>query len=287
MLQETIRQLIETKLNNNTADKEFIVGSYANFEDEKKHFVYNIKTGYSLISTNYIPCMISFSSDFEPLPNQINGSANIGAQFLLLGEKQADFQDDLEALNEVISKIVGNYESFDDEGTSFNSVWNMDALTPAGIVGPLNGNFYTQINTTFYVDFSDTYEYGNAYKMSLTGTDNDEHFLTVPDGNQSRQSDEDVPHRRGGKEGLGGVESTRWSGQIVTYIDDFTETFVETILGGDDSWANIYQYKLYKNDVLLNEFPVMANAISQPFVLGERPAITIELIKSDKALELV
>ena len=67
MLYELLRQTLETKLNTNTLNKKFVVGSYAYLEDKDKHYVYNVKVGYKLIEKEYIPAMLRFA-DYDALP---------------------------------------------------------------------------------------------------------------------------------------------------------------------------------------------------------------------------
>jgi len=113
MLHEAIRLSLETKLNNNTANKRFVVGSFAKTDDSEKDFIYNVQNGYMVVETNYIPVMMTWTSAYQAMPGQINGNAKIGLQLLVLADPErtdAEFQADLATLEEVVPQIVGNFE---------------------------------------------------------------------------------------------------------------------------------------------------------------------------------
>lgn len=278
MIQEVIRQAIETKLNNNTYNKDFIVGSYAYLEDKDQHFVYSLKQGYRLIEKAFIPTMISFTADFSAIPNQINGSAIINVEFLLNGNYQNELSDDLSALNEVVSKIVANYEDLVDGSTTYHTVWNMDALNPAGITSPINGNYYTRIQTTIYVDFSDTNIFGNAYRYYL-----DSKLLSLYDGDVSRTNEENYPHKQGDYEAKGGLTSSSWSAMLISYVDSNLQSICDSISSGTYDMEKVYTYAEYFNGTLLHTFPVKITSITRKILLGEKQFFQIGLIKSDES----
>ncbi|MCK9319496.1 hypothetical protein [Methanoculleus sp.] len=277
MIQEVIRTSIENKLNDNTKNKKFVVGSYAYLEDKDQHFVYNIKQGYKLIEANYIPTMITFSASYQALPEQINGVATIGVEFLVKSDYQQELETDLETLDEFIPKIVGNYEDLVDNATTYHTVWNMDALLPAGITSPVNGNYYTRIQTTIYVEFSDTNLFGNAYRYYL-----DSNLLTLYDGGVSRENEENYPHKQGDYEAKGGLTTSQWNATLVCYVDDNVATIIEGISSNTYDMEQKYTYKETKNGSDLHTFAVKIQSMSRPILLGEKQYVSISLIKSDE-----
>lgn len=277
MIQEVIRAALETKLNNNTLNKKFILGSYAYLEDKDQHFVYNIKIGYKLIETNYIPSMMNFVADFEALPGQINGKATIGLEFFIKSDTQEELETDLGALNQIVAKIVGNYEDIVDNTTTYHTVWNMDALIPAGITSPVNGNYYTRIQTTVYVEFSDSNIFGNAYRYYI-----DNSLLTLYDGSVNRENEEEYPHAQGDYESKGGIKTSQWSATFVSYVNTALQTICDSISSGTYDMEKIYTYTEKFNGTEKHTFPVKITSISRPIALGEKQFITISLIKSDQ-----
>ena len=277
MIQEVIRAALETKLNNNTLNKKFVLGSYAYLEDKDEHNVYNIKTGYTLIETNFVPSMMTFVADFEALPSQINGKATIGIDFLLKSDYKEGLESDLNALNEIVAKIVGNFEDLVDNTTTFHTVWNMDALIPAGLTSPINGNYYTRIQTTVYIEFSDSNIFGNAYRYYL-----DNVLLTLYDGTVGRENEEEYPHLQGDYESKGGIKTSQWTAILVSYVNTALQTICDGISSGTYDMEKIYTYTEKFNGTTKHTFPVKISSISRPIALGEKQFISISLIKSDQ-----
>jgi hypothetical protein len=278
LISEVIRNAIETKLNNNTKGQVFVVGSYAYLDDKEKHMIYNIRNGYTLIENTYIPTMITFTADFAAIPSQINGNASISVEFLLSGNEQTDLDSDLSALDEVVSKIVGNYEDLVDGSTTYHTVWNMDALMPVGVTRPLNGNYYTRIQTTIYIDFSDTNIYGNAYRYYLDGK-----LLALYDGSVSRTNEENYPHKQGDYEAKGGITTSQWSATLVSYLDSNLKTIHDSISSETYDMEKVYTFAEYYNGTLLHTFPVKITSMTRNILLGEKQYFTISLIKSDES----
>lgn len=279
MIQEVIRASIESKLNDNTSNKKFIVGSYAYLEDKDQHFVYSLKRGYRLIETDYIPSIMSFSATYSALPNQINGIATINMEFLIKSDYQEQFDDGLIALNEIVSKIVGNYEDLVDDATTYHTVWNMDALTPAGITNPINGNYFTRIQTVIYIEFSDSNLFGNAYRYYL-----DNELLTLYDGGVNRENEENYPHKQGDYEAKGGLTTSQWTATLICYVDSAVETIVDDLSSNTYDMEKKYTYKETKNGSDLHTFTVKITSISRPILLGEKQYVSISLIKSDESI---
>ena len=278
MIQEVIRNSIETKLNNNTANKSFIVGSYAYLEDKGQHFVYNIKQGYRLIETNYIPSMMTFTADFAAIPNQINGNATINIEFLIASNYQEDLETDLSALNEIVSKVVGNYEDLVDNSTTYHTVWNMDALIPVGLTSPINGNYYLRVQTVIYVEFSDTNIFGNAYRYYL-----DNKLLSLYDGDVIRNNEENYPHKQGDSEAKGGNTTSQWSATLITYVDTNVKDICDVISSNSYDMEKVYTYTEKFNGTTLHTFPVKITNITRKILLGEKQFLLISLIKSDES----
>ena len=285
MLQEKLREIIENKLNDNTQAKKFIVGSYAYIEDTEQHFLYNVSLGYKLIEKNYIPVMLDFSGDYQPLPNQINGDAEIGLEFLLEAEEKEKLDTDLETIDELLTKVIGNYEIFTDGSHTYESVWTMSIPIPAGVTPPINGNYYTRVRTTISVSFSNTNRFGNSYRYYI-----DDNLITIYDGSDNRENTENAPHLFNGYEQKGGNDESVWSLTLTAYIDSYLETeFADTIASETYEMHKVYTFKEMKMNKItgawatLNTFPVQVRSVSKPILLGEKLFITISLFKSDRA----
>lgn len=278
MIQEVIRSSIESKLNDNTYDKVFIVGSYAYLGDKDATFLYSIKSNYTLIETSYIPVMMTFVADYAALPGQINGIATIALDFLINSRNEENQELDLNAMNEIVSKVVGNYEDLVDGTTTFHTVWNMDALTPAGVTEPINGVYYTVIKTNVYIEFSDSNLFGNAYRYYLDGK-----ALNLYDGNINRENEENYPHRLGEYEAEGGIDTSQWTGLLVSYVDSNLESIVDGISSNTYDMEKVYTYSEYKNGTLLHTFPVKISSLNRPIKKGEKQYVSIGLIKSDQS----
>lgn len=148
MLQEVLRANIEAKLNNNTQSVLFVLGQYIK-KDGEQEFVYNIKNGYRYIEKTYIPCMMNFSAEYKAIPSSVTGFATITLNFLVADDDYTD--DKLTGIEEVVTKIIANSETITDDAKTYKTVWNMDAITPSGIM-LVNGYYYVQLNTTIYIE---------------------------------------------------------------------------------------------------------------------------------------
>ena len=285
MIYELIRASIETKLNNNTTSKKFVVGSYAKIDDKDEHFVYNVRNGYKLISTEFITAMAEFDIEYQAIPDQINGNATVNLSSLLNGEIPTEIEDDLSVLNEVIAKIVGNSE--DLTGTStYHTVWNCSGIIPNGVTNPINGNYYTQVSMSVYIEFSDTNYFGNRYTYFLgTVTPTEEAPLTqiLPyDGTISRDNSENYPHRITAYEAKGGNDESFWYGEMVIYVNSFIETNILNDISSETyDLTKKYYYQEKVNGVIKHSFWVHLKNIKRPILLGEKQYITFDMIKSD------
>jgi hypothetical protein len=285
LISEAIRSAIETKLNNNTADEQFVVGSYAYLEDKDRDFIYNVRNGYKLIESNYIPCMMDFSVSYEPIPDVINGYATIGLTFLLSSDNQAEFESELEAVEELVAKVVGNDDSIVDGSTTYNAVWNMDALMPTGETKPLNGTYYTKIQTTVYITFSDTFYMLNRYKYYLgilVGEVINYTQIKAVDGNVIRNNTKNYPHKRGDREAKGGIDESAWVGSFSVNVDSFIETNILTKISTETyDLTEYFYYKETINDVNSHSFKVSMENISRGVGFGDFQMINFDLFKSD------
>ena len=281
MIQEVIRSNIESKLNNNTQNLVFVVGSYAyldNSESNYKDFIYNVRNGYRQIETDYIPVMMEFIADYEPIPNQINGMATINLTFLVQSEtlEQANFNLKLSAMNELVSKVVGNSEDLVDGSDTYHSVWNMNAIVVAGSTQPLNGKYYTQFQTTVYIDFSDTIHYSNEYNnISLDG-----HTLIVIDGNETRDNQEIYPHVYGTKEAKGSNETSSWNASITVLVDDWVETNILNKISSETYDMN-ETFTFAETLGGAHTFDVFLKEIRRPVVYGEKQIVSFVMLKTD------
>ena len=275
MIQEAIRSLIESKLNDNTASKKFIVGSYAYLEDEGKEFVYSVKNGYTVIDTNYIPSMMVFTCDYQAIPMQINGDASISLTFLLEAREQADLETDLETLDELVAKVVGNYEVITDGTKAYYSVWNMSALIPAGLTDPINGVRYVQIQTTIYVGFSDTNYFGNQYAYKLNGTS-----VTPYSSGAGRFNEENLPHALGTYEAKGLNETSSVTFTMTFYINSFLSAIVDTFALDTYNMQTVFQLSETTPTRTVTNFSVLIKKAEYSTDLGEKATVTLTFYKS-------
>ena len=282
LISEVIRNAIETKLNNNTKSQVFRVGSYAYLEDKQADFIYTIRNGYTLIENNYIPVLMEFTANYEPIPSTLSGFATITLTFLLNSDIQSVFDEQLLATEEIVAKLVGNTEALTDGSKSYSTVWNIDALLPSGQTRPLNGNYYTQIATTVYVDYSDTFYYGNRYTYKLGLSSAAMNTIKPYTGDLTRANTESYPQRIDDGEAIGGNEESSWSAEITVYVDTFIETNFLDVLSSDNYDMNSkFYYQELTNGTVKNQFWVHAKTIKKPFLIGERQYITLALFKSD------
>jgi hypothetical protein len=276
MIQETLRSLIETKLNNNTKGKKFVVGSYAYLEDRDEHFIYNVRSSYKTIEKNFIPVNMSFSASYQAIPTQINGSAKISLTFLILADKQVDLDTDLATLDEFVPKIVGNFETLEDD--TYNSVWNMDAFVPLGLTErPINGNYYLQVQTNVYVDYSDSNYYGNQYQYFLNGS-----RIYPYEPNIQRQNEEDTPHLLGDLESKGGMKTSNWSATWVFYVNNAISSVIDRFSSSTYDMNDIYQFReITPTRTTALNIPVrIQSAVYNP-ILGEKVFASITFVKAD------
>jgi len=275
MIQERIRSLIETKLNDNTLNKDFTVGSYAYLEDKKRDYIYSINNGYKLIDTNYIPVMMEFTCEYQAIPSQINGFATIPLTFLLKAETQEDLESDLSVLDEFVSKIIANSETIADGSKTYNSVWNIMGLIPAGDTRPINGTYYTQIQTTVYVDFSDTNYYGNQYIYHLNGSQ-----VMPTDRSLGRDNEEDLPHAKGSYESKGLNKSSAVTFTLEFYVNSTISAIVDLLDSETYNMNTVYQLSITTPTRAKTDYSVMIKGAQVSTDLGEKATISITFYKS-------
>ena len=281
MLHEAIRASLETKLNNNTAGKVFIVGSFAKTDDSDKDFIYNVQNGYTLVETNYIPVMMTWTCAYQAMPGQINGNAKLGLQLLVLADPErtdAEFQADLAVLEEAVPQIVGNFESVVDGAKTYKTVWNMDALQPTGLV-QFNGHYYVNVVTTVYVDFSDTNAYGNEFLYYINETQIKPYDVSI-----KRINEEDTPHALGDTESKGGNRTSGWTAELTVYVDDFIQELVDTFSRSDYAFDTIFKFSEVTptRTTPLDISVRLASATYNPS-LGEKVFASLVFFKSDDA----
>lgn len=286
MLQEVLRENLETKLNNNSGGKVFKVGSYAYLEDyysekndgEQRDFIYSVKNGYDLISTNYIPCMADFVIEYKAIPNSITGISTITVNFLLDADTtQEALNADISYVGEVINEIIGNSEDITDGTKTYHTVWNMDGLEPAGVTKPINGKIYTQLRTTIYITFSDNYYISNKYNtITLDGES-----LVILGGNMERDNEEIYPQKLNNTESKGLNATTSWVGRELTmYVNDWVETNILAKISSNSYNKNLVFAFTETIGTTTNSFNVVMQGISRGVKLGEIQTISFTLIKT-------
>lgn len=276
MLQEAIRALIEDKLNDNTENLKFIVGSYVYLSDKEQGFVYNVRNGYTLIERDFIATLIDFTAEYQPMPTQINGTATINTSFTIISIDQETTDTYLSAVNEIVSKVVGNNETITDGSDTYNSVWNMTALMPIGTT-LINGNYYTEVRCTIYIDFSNTNHYGNEYEYTINGTRVYPYDISV-----GRNQEENNPHLLGDTEAKGGMETSAWSSTQTFYVNDFISAIVDTLSSDTYNMEQVYRIvEKTPTNTTGTTIDVKIKSVSYKPILGEKTLITFVFIKSD------
>jgi len=283
MLQEVIRASIESKLNANTvsyADSSstsilFVLGQYFQDDDGKRTFIYNITNGFREVAASYVPCTMEFRADYQALAEQITGSATCTLTFFVaVGD--ADQNNRIEALNQVVSLIVGNFEDIVDGSTTYHTVWNMNAITPPQSVETFNGIKYITMRTDVYIEFSDTNHYGNEYTIEL-----DEAEINFLSFKSERGCEDDTPQPLGTSEQKGGVMTNLRTWTLTAFVDD-------TMSGILDAWEDDFDQDEV-HDITITS-PTMTTAVSldvqvQSYVYipekGEKTKVTIVFFPSD------
>lgn len=271
MLQEVLRANIETKLNNNTKDVEIIVGQYYQGDDEQE-FVYNIKNGYRFIEKTYIPTMMTFSADYKAIPSSITGFATITLNFLIAVD--SDKNDKLLALEELVAKVVANYESISDTPKTYYTVWNMDAITPGGIAR-INGYDYIQLSTTIYIEFSDKFYFGNQWQYWLG-----QNRIYPYSSSTERKMEVASPHILGEKEATSLSETAIWSAANTFWIDSTLSTMLDSMIGSYDM-STTYTLKIVTptNSTGIS-LTVLIDSYKANTDLGEKATITLSFVKT-------
>ena len=271
MLQEVLRANIEAKLNNNTKSVLFVLGQYIK-KDGEQEFVYNIKNGYRYIEKTYVPCMMNFSAEYKAIPSSVTGFATISLNFLVADDDYTD--DKLSGIEEIVTKVIANSESITDGANPYNTVWNMDAITPSGIM-LVNGYYYVQLNTTIYIEFSDTFYYGNQWAWYLNST------RIYPYSNSTERKIELAsPHILGEKESKSLSETAIWSSAHTFWVNSTLSSIIDA-LNGEYDMSTTYTLKIVS--------PTQAGGLTLTchidsfkanMELGEKAVVTFTFVKA-------
>jgi len=278
MLQEVIRANIEAKLNNNTQSAVFVLGQYAKKDDEEFDYVFNIDNGYKLVEHTYIPGMMRFTAEYRAIPSSITGLASIPISFLVATDSEQSLK--LEALEELISKVVGNSESVVDGSTTYNTVWNMEAITPEGGLQLLNGDYYIQLNTTIYIEFSNTFYFGNQWQYWLTGGNFSTATRIYPySSKKERNMELQTPQILGEVEAKSLAESATWSATLVLWVNSGLSALLDS-LNGSYNPETAYTL-LIKTPTNASGYSatVIIQSFSETNDLGERATASITFMK--------
>jgi len=227
---------------------------------------------------------MEFAAEYEPIPNTLNGFATVSLTFLLRSDYQEEFEQQLSATEELVRKIVGNNETLTNGTSVFNTVWSMDALMPTGQTRPINGTYYTQITTTVYVDFSDSYKYTNQYTYYIKRPTDESYIQLKPfNGDSNRNNEENYPHVFNTTEQKGGISTSGWTSEFTIYADNgLGSDMIKELSSGLYDMEKVYMYKEVFPDGTDNEFAVKITSISRPIAYGEKMYVSISLIKSDE-----
>ena len=278
MLQEVIRANIEAKLNNNTQSVVFVLGQYAKKTDGDYDYVYNIDNGYKLVEHTYIPGMMRFTAEYRAIPSSITGLASIPISFLVAADSEQTLK--ITALEELVSKVVGNNESLADGSTTYYSVWNMEAIAPEGGLQLLNGAWYIQLNTTIYIEFSNTFYFGNQWQYWITGGNFTTATRIYPySSKKERNMELQTPQILGEVEAKSFAESATWSATLVLWVNSGLSALLDSLNGA---------YNLETAYTLLIKTPtnssgysatVIIQSFSETNDLGERATASITFTK--------
>lgn len=284
MLQEVIRANIETKLNANTIplvsspsnSPYFVLGQYYHDDTENKDFIYSIENGYKTIEPNYVPCAMVFNASYKPLHGTLTGSATVNIDFMVSYDD--DFNAKLSALEQFVVEVIGNSESIVDGSTTYRTVWNMSSLTPDPKVLRFNGTEFVIITTTVYIEFSDTYHYGNEYGITF-----DEHEINFISFKNERGIEEDLPHILGETESKGGAKTNARTHTLTCNVDDTMSAIL-------DAWETAFDQDGVHQ--ITFDSPTLATPLDISVVIkayvymiekGEIVSVTITFIISDIA----
>lgn len=289
MLQEVIRANIEAKFNDNTKTptaKQFIVGSYAYLDDQEADFIYNIRNGYKLIETNFIPIFLTFNAEYQAIPGQINGLATCTLQLLVEAENTENLLSDLAYIDEFVAKVVGNSESLTDGAKSYNSVWNMTAFMPTGEIKRINGRHYAEIMATVYIDFSDTNYYGNQTTWQIKGGSFGSSYVTIRPlsaivGREITLID---PHILGNKESKARPETNVLTIQFIFLNNSAISSLIDSISASTFTQETVYRLIATTPTTMVGiQFDVVLSSSSATKNLGEKDEVSLVFAKSDVA----
>lgn len=284
MLQEVIRANIETKLNANTTalvtspsnNVLFVVGQYFKDETDNYDFIYNIENGYKTIDATYVPVSMRFTADYRPLYGTKSGSAIINLDFMVAIDN--DYDSKISAIDSLVSLVVANSEDVVDGAVTYHTVWNMSAFTDKGQIYYFNGTKFIIITTTVYIEFSDTYHYGNEWTVAL-----DEHDINYLSFKSEVGGEEDLPQVLGQAEAKGGIKTNSRTFTLTCFVDDYISAVI-------DGWETAFNQETVHQLAL--ETPTYATHIDVSVVLkdrvynlekGEIVSVTMVFVVSDVA----
>lgn len=187
IIQEVIRAFIEEQLNENTYDLEFVVGKFIMENDTE--FVYNERVGQRLIKKDFIPVYLpSYSGEYVPLHTTESGNVDVPLIAYLLKEDNIDFENRVSALDEIIPKIVGRYNT--REAYSFVSTSTL--VSPPSEHITINGKIYIALNFVVSFTFSDKYMLTNAIDYFLVEGEVEEYLPFIEAREQRGVTDEAI-----------------------------------------------------------------------------------------------
>lgn len=285
MLSEIVRASIETKLNANlvalaesaTNHVPFTVGQYYKDLSSEKDFIFTIENGYKTIETSYVPVNMVFTAEYKPLKGTRTGSATAHLEmFVCVDDNNATNR--IEACNYLSEPdvVIGNSETLADGSTNYNTVWNMSAITDDGHIVAFNGHQYITLSCEVFIEFSDTYFFGNSYSISF-----DETAVNFISAKNERGCEEDLPQILGEIEQKGGIKTNARTFTLSAYLDDGLSDIL-------DSWESAFdQDEIHQISITT---PTSGTAISTSVQVksyvyniekGELVSASIEFVVSD------
>jgi len=289
MLQNVLRANIQGKLNTNTAyytespsnNIRFVLGQFYHNDTEDEYnnrdFIYTIENGYKTIDATYVPCSMRFQSEYTPLLGTKTGRSTIPIDFFICIE-DADADNRIEATNQIVTSVVGNAEDVVDGATTYHTVWNMSAITDAGQIYYFNGKKYIILQTTIYIEFSDTFHYGNEWSITF-----DEHEINFISFKSELGGEEDLPQLLGSAEAKGGIKTNARTFSMTCYVDDYMSGII-------DGWEASFNQDAVHQIAYVS--PTNAAVIDLSVVIkdrvyslekGEKVSVTIVFVISDIA----
>ena len=212
IIQEVIRAFLEEKLNENTYNLEFIVGKFIMENDTE--FVYNERVGQRLIKKDFIPIYLpSYNGDYVPLHTTESGNIDVPLIAYLIKEENLDFENRVNALSQVLPKLVGTY----NKRETYSFITTTSLLSPPSEHITINGKIYIALNFVVSFTFSDKYLLANAIDYYLVDDEENEEFIPYIEAREQRGVTDEAIQILGTTHAKSLIEENVFSTSLVVY----------------------------------------------------------------------